>query len=121
MNCFGLPNGKLGLRQAKSPDVGEALTLANPRQDFPQIPAAPTEEISLVQRTKAARNAVLQANSKPLSGLQLTIAQGIAQRLNIPVPEQDLKQDFATAVSAEALFVKAQAEFAARRAANRLW
>jgi len=121
VNCFGLPNGKLGLRQAKSPDVGEALTLANPRQDFPQIPAAPTEGISLLQRTQAARSALLQANSKPLSGLQLTIVRGIAQRLNIPVPEQDLKQDFATAVSAEALFVKAQAEFAARRAANRLW
>ena len=121
VKCFGLPNGKLGLRQAKSPDVGEALTLANPRQDFPQIPAAPTEEISLVQRTMAARKALLQANSKPLSDLQLTLAKGISQRMNIPVPEQDLKKEFATAVSAEALFVKAQAEFAARRAINRLW
>jgi phospholipase C len=121
VNCFGLPKGKLGARQAKAPDVREALSLADARRDFPAISPAPTEEISLVQRTMAAREAILQANAKPLSDLQLTLVRGIAQRLNVPVPEEDLKPGTATAVNAEAVFLKAQAEFATRRAANRLW
>jgi phospholipase C len=121
VNCFGLPTERLGARQAKAPDVGEALSLSNARTDFPPIPAAPVEQISLMERTMAARNAILQANSKPLSDLQLSLVKGITQRLNIPVPAGDLEAETATAVKAEALLLKAQAEFAARRAVNRLW
>jgi hypothetical protein len=35
VNCFGLPQGKLGKRQAKAPDVSEALALTAARQDRP--------------------------------------------------------------------------------------
>lgn len=120
VNRFGLQQGRLGARQAKAPDVGEALSLTVARPDRPPIPQPAAEVITLRERTIAARQALLQAKSKPLSDLQRLLLEDIARRLNLPGAAAEL-QKAGSAVDAEALLLKAQAEFAVRRAAKRLW
>ena len=80
VNCFGLPKGKLGARQAKALDVGTALTLPGPREDRPLVPKP---EFSILEDVEAELHSILHAKllgakQKPFSDLQRTALHGAA-------------------------------------------
>jgi phospholipase C len=80
VKVFGLPEGKLGARQLKALDVGDALTLLEPRKDRPLI-AKP--EFSLLGAVEAELNAILPekllgAEHNPVSDLRRDALQGAA-------------------------------------------
>jgi phospholipase C len=80
VNCFGLPQGKLGNRQAQALDLGGALTLTAPRTDRPAI-AAP--ELSVIEDVTAewhflAHKKLLSSKKSPISDLQKTALHGLA-------------------------------------------
>ena len=80
INSLGLPQNKLGARQPEAPDLGEAMPLANPRQDRPAI-AKPT--FSVIEDVAAEWHSVvhsklLGAKQKPITDLQRTALQGVA-------------------------------------------
>ena len=80
INSLSLPQGKLGARQAKAPDLGEAMPLANPRQDRPPI-AKPT--FSVIEDVAAewhsmVHSKLLGAKQKPITDLQRTALHGAA-------------------------------------------
>jgi phospholipase C len=80
VNCLGLPHGKLGARQAKALDLGDALTLSNPRQDRPPI-AKPT--FSIIEDVSAEWHSIIHskllgAKQKPISDLQRTALHAVA-------------------------------------------
>jgi hypothetical protein len=86
VNCFGLPQGKLGKRQAKAPDVREALALTAARQDLPSIPVPAAAQIRVARRAAALGKALAHANAKPVSDLQKKILLGAAKRLGRTKP-----------------------------------
>jgi len=78
VNCFGLPERKLGARQAIALDVGDALTLPRARNDRPPI-AKPHS--SILEEVGAELSSIVKAKffgtkPKPLSDLQRTALQG---------------------------------------------
>lgn len=80
INRLGLPQGKLGARQPNAPDLGEAMPLANPRQDRPPI-AKPT--FSVIEDAAAEWHSIvhsklLGAKQKPITDLQRTALHGVA-------------------------------------------
>jgi phospholipase C len=72
---FGLPQHRLGARAAAAPDLGAALTLAQPRKDKPPIPKPAASALKNV-KLDAAR-----LTPKPLTDLQRTILAGAAYKL----------------------------------------
>ena len=120
VNAFGLPPGRLGKRQAAAADVSEALNLSIPRSDRPPIlqPAAP--EITVVQRVEALGTTLVHAQSKPLSDLQKRILVGAAKRLGISAQAQQEIAVARTAVEADALLLKYEAQMSVKRAMKTL-
>jgi phospholipase C len=115
VNCFDLPKGQLGFRQLSAPDIGEALTLSNPRSDHPPIPQPASITVSIEQRTEALGRALLQAKAKPISELQRRILAGASQRLGRYDVHRDEIAGVTTALDADALLVKLEAELVLRR------
>ena len=80
VNCFGLPNNKLGERQLRASDVGDALRLLTPRNDRPSI-AKPhfsiLEDIGSEWRS-IVHSKVLGGKQNPVSDLQRTALHGAA-------------------------------------------
>jgi len=81
VNCFGLPQNKLGKRQAKALDLSSAVTLPAARQDQPPI-AKP--QFSLLEDVEAELHTIvhsklLRSNQTPISDLQKTALHGIAR------------------------------------------
>jgi len=120
VNCFTLPTGRLGNRQAKAPDVSEALKLSSPRQDRPPIPLPGAEEIGVAKRVAALGSVIVHANEKPVSGLQKRLLRGAAKRLGLSPEEQGAIEKADTNLSADAELVKLEAQLAAKRVASRL-
>ena len=116
VNCFGLPKQKLGKRQAAAPDVSEALTLSDPRQDLPAIPPPVAADVSVVNRADALAASILQAKAKPLSSLQIKIMVGAAKRLGLPGEQQVELAKSPTVFDADAELLKLEAELVAKRA-----
>ena len=80
VKCFGLPEGKLGARQAKALDVTAALSLSSPRSDGPTIVKP---EFSILEDVEAEMHTIahaklLGAKQKPVSDLQRTALHGSA-------------------------------------------
>jgi phospholipase C len=80
VNCFTLPEDKLGARQIQARDVSAAISLSEPRSDRPAI-AKP--EFSFLTDLGAemhslAHAKLLGAKEKPLSDLQKTALHGAA-------------------------------------------
>ncbi len=81
VNCFDLPKGQLGLRQAAADDVSAALSLASARTDRPEIPKP---ETSKLEELKEEVSSILHsqlffgAKQKPVSDLQRTALHGVA-------------------------------------------
>jgi phospholipase C len=80
VSCLNLPQGKLGARQAKALDVGDALRLPTPRDDRPPI-AIP--HFSILEDVAGEWHSIvhgklLAAKQKPLSDLQRTALHGAA-------------------------------------------
>jgi phospholipase C len=114
-NCFDLPKGRLGIRQQRASDVGEALTLSNPRTDYPPIPQPASVTVSMEQRTEALGRALLQAKAKPVSELQRKILAGASQGLGLYDVQSDEIARVATSLEADALLMKLEAELVLRR------
>jgi phospholipase C len=83
VNCFDLPKGQLGKRQALAPDVSRALTLPSPRTDSPPVPQPSSSILKELQSEVSAvfHSALRDLKTKSLNPLQKTILTGAAQRL----------------------------------------
>ena len=119
VNAFGLPAGKLGERQKAAKDVSEALSLPNPRTDRPPILTSAAADVTLVQRVEALGTTLSHARSKPLSDLQRRILVGSAKRLGISEQAQQEIAAAQSAVDADALLLKYEAQMSVQRAAKR--
>jgi phospholipase C len=80
VNCFDLPQGKLGARQAKALDLGDALRLPSPRSDRAPITKP---HFSLLEDLGAEFHSVvhskfLGAKQNPISDLQRVALHGTA-------------------------------------------
>jgi phospholipase C len=80
VNCFGLPGDKLGRRQMKALDVGEALPLNTPRKDCAPI-AKP--HFSLREEIGAELHSIIHSKflgnkQNPITDLQRTALHGAA-------------------------------------------
>jgi phospholipase C len=120
VNAFGLPPGKLGKRQAAAPDVSEALSLRSARSDRPPILQPAAEDISVSRRAAALGSVLTHAQSKPLSDLQKGILVGAAKRLGISAQAQQEIESARTAVEADALLLKFEAQMSVTRAKQKL-
>jgi phospholipase C len=119
VNCFGMPTGKLGRRQAAAPDVSDGLSLLSPRQDQPMIPMPGAADSGVARRAAAVADAMVQAEGKPLSELQKKIMVGAARRLGLT---QEQQQDIAkspTVLDADSKLLKFEAQLAVKRAIQR--
>lgn len=116
VNCFGLPAGRLGRRQAAAPDVSEGLTLPEARQDRPAIPLPGAASIGIAKRVAAVGEAIVHAQSKPLSELQKIILMGAAKRLGLTQAQQQEIASVQTSLDADAELLKFEAQLAAKRA-----
>ncbi len=117
VNGFVLPAGQLGQRQAKSPDVGAALTLDTPRTDDPPIhqPPPPSLWERAVERVEAVDRTLLHSKAKPLTGLQAKILSGALRRLDMPERIVQEAAQAKSAIDADALLMKLESEFLRRR------
>jgi phospholipase C len=109
VNCFGLPQGKLGKRQAKAPDVSEALALTAARQESPSITVPAAAQIGVARRAGALGKALAHAKAKPVSDLQKKILRGAAKRLGLSPAQQEVVEATETA-HAQPLKFEAQLE-----------
>jgi phospholipase C len=86
VNCFDLPRGQLGERQAKARDLRGAITLPAPRTDAPNV-VAPT--FSWVDEVKARVRSLLHADLRhrtetSLSSLQRSALHGVTLLTETP-------------------------------------
>jgi phospholipase C len=119
VNCFGLPKGNLGKREAAAPDVSEALSLPDPRQDQPVIPRPGAADIGVARRAAAVGAAIVHAKSKPVSDLQKRILVGSAKRLGLTRTQQEKIGGSNTALEADAELLKLEAQLALKRSMKR--
>ena len=120
VNAFGLPAGKLGKRQAAAADVGEALSLPTARSDRPPILQPASADISVSRRVEALGSVLAHAKSKPLSDLQKRVLVGAAKRLGLAAQAQQEIASARTAVEADALLLKFEAQMSVTRAKKKL-
>lgn len=116
VNAFRLPEGKLGERQKAAQDVSEALSLENARSDVPPILPPAAADVTVVERAEALGTTLFHAKSKPLSGLQRRILVGSAKRLGLSGQAQQEIASAQTAIDADALLLKFEAQLAVNRA-----
>ena len=116
VNCFDLPQGRLGARQQKAPDVSAALALENPRTDQPPIAKPRT---SIVEDLEAEAHAIAHkrlfgAKAKPISDLQTTALHGAAQFTQAPgVHERILNIE--NELEADLLFMEHEAKLIGKK------
>lgn len=120
VNCFALPNGELGKRQAAAPDVSDALTLSSPRQDWPVVPLPAAEEIGMARRAAAVGTAIMHANAKPISEVQKRILIGSARRLGLSLSEQEEIAKTPNALEADAELLRFEGQFKAKQAVKNI-
>ena len=80
VNCFGLPDNKLGARQVKALDVGDALPWRDPRDDQPPIAKlhfSILEDIGTEWRS-IVHSKFLGVKQNPITDLQRTALHGAA-------------------------------------------
>jgi phospholipase C len=80
VNCFDLPRGELGRRQVVAQDVGEALQLTDPRQDFPTInkPQFSLRETLGAEWHALTHSKFLGARLNPVTDLERAALHGAA-------------------------------------------
>jgi phospholipase C len=110
VNCFGLPKRQLGKRQAKAPDVSEALNLDVARQDLPPIVPPAGWNPSLEARVVDSTRALLHAKGKPISHLQHRILVGAAHRMKVSPGRVYEASQLDTALEGDAFLMKLEAE-----------
>ncbi len=74
VNCFKLPNNRLGARAEVAPDLSAAFNQKTPRKDKPPIPKPASAKFSPLKLAASLK-------PKPLTDLQRTILEGAAYRL----------------------------------------
>ena len=74
VNCFKLPNNRLGARAEVAPDLSAAFNQKTPRKDKPPIPKPAAAKFSPLKLAASLK-------PKPLTDLQRTILEGVAYRL----------------------------------------
>ncbi len=117
VNCFDLPRGELGRRQTAAPDVGKALTLSEPRTDYPPVPKPPE---SVLQSLKEWLRIIFRLaprgeKRKPLSSLQKTILHATARRLQQPSETHERIRQIGSAYEADTFLRNQEAELLKRR------
>jgi hypothetical protein len=122
VNCFGLPAGKLGARQAKAKDVGEGLRLSIPRTDRPEIPAP---HVSLLEDAKEELHSIvhsklLGAKQKPVSELQRAAMHAVALLTNAEELHEHA-ENIQDELEADLLLAKHEAKFVLRKALQRAY
>jgi len=120
VNCFGLPEGRLGERQKAASDLRGAMNFTDARTDRPPISQPAAADITVLQRAEALSTTLVHAQSKPLSELQKMILVGAAKRLGLSAQAQDEIANARTAVEADALLLKFEAQMSVRRAMKRV-
>jgi phospholipase C len=120
VNALGLPTGKLGERQKAAKDVSDALSLPTARSDRPPIFQPAAADVTVVQRAEALGTTLVHARSKPLSDLQRRILIGSAKRLGLSSEAQQEIASAQTAVEADALLLKFEAQMSVKRAMKKL-
>jgi phospholipase C len=116
VKCFGLPTGKLGKRQEKSPDISGALNRATARTDYPQIPAPKGWDAWFVERVENAEQLMLHFKDKPLNDLQKKILIGAVRRLGMAPASFVEAASWNTSLEADAHLMKLEAELLKRKA-----
>jgi phospholipase C len=115
VNCFGLPTGQLGKRQALAPDISAALNLQKARTDFPAIPQPKGWDPSFGAELKTTAEALLHARGKPLSDLQKKILIGAARRVAFEPAALIEGTHLTNSLEADAYLMKAEAELVAEK------
>jgi phospholipase C len=119
VNCFGLPKGRLGNRQAVARDLSGALTAANPRTD---LPALQKPHFSVLEDAKSelhllAHSRLLDAKQKPVSDLQkhaLRAAACFTQDRDLHDKIEKLEHELA----ADLLLIEHEAKFIKQKASH---
>ncbi|MFZ3210386.1 MAG: alkaline phosphatase family protein [Terriglobales bacterium] len=114
-NCFGLPNGQLGQREAAAPDLSAALTRNTPRRDLPLIPQPAIKDPTLEKRAQVFENALLHSGGKPISELQRRILAGAVRRLGAPPAAPEDVSQVTTALEADRLLMKIEWDLARQK------
>ena len=118
MRCFEMGTDGLGRRAAAANDLGPALNLDVARTDSPPIPTPSEPEVGALQRTLALGRLLMHASDKPVTALHKASLSEAARRLG----RQDLAeqaQRATSAMDAEAVAVKLEAELWKQRAIQR--
>ena len=115
VNCFGLPTGQLGNRQAAAPDISAALTLPQARTDHPPIPKPAGWKPSFAADLADPAQMLLRARNKPLTDLQQTILIGAAHRLGMEASMIVEASRPTNALDADAYLMRLEAELQARK------
>jgi phospholipase C len=113
-HCFGLPLDQLGKRATAAANVSGALSLDSARTDRPSVPQPLVPEVTWAQRAGAMHQSLLQADAKNLSLLHQQMLTMASQRLG----RTDLiaeAQKATTALEADSVLVKLEAELVRRR------
>jgi phospholipase C len=115
VNCFDLPKGQLGKRQAAAPDVSGALPLPGPRADSPPIPQPSTSILKELQSevTSIFHSALLDLKTKSLNPLQKTILSGAAQRLGKLGDQAGRLSSIESVLQADAFLMEREADLLA--------
>jgi phospholipase C len=117
MKCLEMGTDGLGLRTAAANDLGKALNLDVPRMDAPPIPTPSEPQVGALQKTLALGRLLMHASDKRITPLHKASLSEAARRLG----RQDLAeqaQGATSALDAEAVAVKLEAELWKRRHAN---
>ena len=120
VNAFGLRRESSESARRAAADVSEALSLPTARSDRPPILQPAATDISVSQRVEALGSILAHAKSKPLSDLQKRILVGAAKRLGISAQAQQEIASAQTAVEADALLLKFEAQMSLTRAEKKL-
>ena len=96
------------------------MNFTDARTDRPPISQPAAADITVLQRAEALSTTLVHAQSKPLSELQKMILVGAAKRLGLSAQAQDEIANAKTAVEADALLLKFEAQMSVRRAMKRV-
>ena len=117
MKCFEMGTDGLGSRTAAANDLGKSLNLDAVRTDSPPIPTPSEPEVGALQKTVALGRLLMHATEKPITALHKASLSEAARRLGRSDLE-DQAQNATSALDAEAVAVKLEAELWKRRHAT---
>lgn len=112
VNCFGLPLGELGKRQATALDLRGALKLDSPRTDRPPIPNPTTSFLEKIGATfrSIIRTGPRRLGQSPVSDLQQAALHGVGQFTKVDTIHDRVAQ-LANEAEADQLLAEQESQF----------